>query len=734
MSGDLTLALRTAQSGLLANQMALGAVANNVANANTPGYSRQVVNLEQRVLAGNGAGVQLAALTRRIDEGLLKSFRVESGTLNAIAVQQSFFQRTQNLFGAPEDNNSLSHTLGRFTQAVESLAVAPQNALEQREMVRWADDVAIQFRQTSAAIQDLRLEADQRIGQAVSEINGLIEQVADLNGKIVRNGATAHSAADLEDQRDRALDRLSQLVDTQVFNRGDGSVVVFTGGGRVLVDSLARPLTHHAAAATTATMTHAGGTFSGIYSGSVQSANDMTTEIRTGELKGLIELRDSILPNLQSTLNTLAGQVRDTVNAVHNRGVAFPGLQEMTGSRIFTDPANQRLSITGDVAIVLFDGNGNAVAETHLSQLVADLDAPLANLDAPPGPPLPPTIDALATALDGWLKANGGAASSVAIDSHGHLVINVADPARHLAFRDEVGGAAGDVTIAWSADGDSKADASVRGFSSFFGLNDFFVGGQVDSVFESGVLGKAFRVSKDTTLTFGQAGGIATTAAIDAGMSLDQIVERINHAPGSGVTATLIPDGAGVRLRITANDARSMTITDGVTGGLPDTFLSDTGMLPADILAAATLAVRGDIKAQPSLVARGAVQANGNGAGNQYFVSVGDDTAIHQLATTLGAVQAFAKAGGLGAVSATFSQYAAEIISENASRAEANASAATFQGTLVDSLKAKSDSVRGVNLDEEMSDLILFEQAYAAAARLIGVIQNMFEALESAVR
>jgi flagellar hook-associated protein 1 FlgK len=176
MSGDLTLALRTAQSGLLANQAALGAVANNVSNVNTEGYSRQVVNLEHRVVAGKSAGVQLAALTRRIDEGLMKSFRVEAGALNAISVQQTFFQRTQQLFGSPGDNTSLSHTLGNLAQALQSLAATPEGALEQREMVRRADDVAIQFRSMSDTIQDLRLEADQRIGQAVSEINGLLDR------------------------------------------------------------------------------------------------------------------------------------------------------------------------------------------------------------------------------------------------------------------------------------------------------------------------------------------------------------------------------------------------------------------------------------------------------------------------------------------------------------------------------------------------------------------------------
>ncbi|MGZ8408118.1 MAG: flagellar hook-associated protein FlgK [Caulobacteraceae bacterium] len=603
MSGDLTLALRTAQSGLLANQAALGAVANNVSNVNTEGYSRQVVNLEHRVVAGKSAGVQLAALSRRIDEGLMKSFRTEAGALNAISVQQTFFQRTQQLFGSPGDNTSLSHTLGNLAQALQSLAATPEGALEQREMVRRADEVAVQFRHMSGAIQDLRLEADQRIGQAVSEINGLLDQVAGLNDKIVRNGAIGHSTTDLEDQRDRALDRLSQLIDTQVFQRGNGDVVVFSGGGRVLVDGVARPLTHIPAAATSATMTHANGGLSGIYSGDALPANDMTTQIRSGELKGLIEMRDGILPNLQSSLNALAGQVHDTVNEIHNRGVAFPGLQEMTGSRAFSDPTTQTLSISGDVAIVLFDGNGKEVAKTHLSQLVSPLDAPLANV---------------ATALNDWLQTNGGDASFV--PSGGgkhHLAINVVNSGHYLAFRDEAGGGA--------------TDPALPGFSSFFGLNDFFVSNQ---------------------------------------------------------------DNA---------------------------------------LAASTLAVRGDIKAQPSLVARGTVQAKGIGAGTEYFASIGDDSTIHQMATAFSASRPFVKAGSLGAMSASFSQYAAEIISENASRAEANDAAAGFQGTLVDSLKAKSDSVRGVNLDEEMSELILYEQAYAAAARLIGVIQNMFEALDRAV-
>ncbi len=84
MTGSLTLALRTAQSGLLVNQSALNAVANNIANVNSEGYSRKIVNTESRVVNGTGAGVQLSALTRQIDEGLLKSLRLEVSSPSSI--------------------------------------------------------------------------------------------------------------------------------------------------------------------------------------------------------------------------------------------------------------------------------------------------------------------------------------------------------------------------------------------------------------------------------------------------------------------------------------------------------------------------------------------------------------------------------------------------------------------------------------------------------------------------
>jgi flagellar hook-associated protein 1 len=159
MSGDLTQALRTAHSGLLTSQQALDAVARNVANVNTPGYSRKIVNLEQRTLAGTGAGVDFGELGRRVDQGLLDSLRQETGGLHASNIRKDVLDRIQALFGTPESDSSLSHVLTDFRTAVESLATAPQDGLGQREVVRAGADAASLLRRYSNGIQDLRAEA-----------------------------------------------------------------------------------------------------------------------------------------------------------------------------------------------------------------------------------------------------------------------------------------------------------------------------------------------------------------------------------------------------------------------------------------------------------------------------------------------------------------------------------------------------------------------------------------------
>jgi len=715
MAGDITLALRTAQSGLLANQSALNFVAQNIANVNTDGYSRTIVNFEERVLAGSGAGVQISELTRRVDEGLLKSLRLELTDFKFLDVQETYFARMQEVFGSPEDDSSIAHIINNFAEALESLAFAPDKSLEQREAVRWGTEVARMFQQASETLQDLRQQADVAIAAAVDEINDLVTRIGDLNDKIIRNSTVNLRVTDLLDERDRAVDRLSELVDIRTFRRSDGDIVVFTEAGRTLVDNVPGVLTHSPAANVTSTTTHAEGDFGGIFVGTQITGNDITTELRGGEMYGLVQLRDHVLPDLQSELDELAAELRDAVNQVHNRGLSFPGSQSLTGTRAFTEPATSTVTFGGttDTTIALFDDNGDVVSTNTLRTLLGGASG---------------TVNDVVTAINTFLGADGTATLV-----NGALQITVTTAGRNLAFRDEAATATNsarqDATIQFDANADATTDETVNGFSHFFGLNDFFTDSLVDNVYETNVMATTFTAAGAATLTFRGASGLIATAAVTAGDSLSTIASTINNTV-TGVTASVVPDGAGERLRISSDDGTAITVTQAAG----NTFLTNTGMHSADVRVARSLSVRTDIEATPTLVARGAIQFDTNrGAAGEYFVSVGDDTVIQEWVAVMTSSNTFDAAGSISNISTTFTDHAAAIVSGNATAANLNETDLEFQRGLVDSLQAKSDNLRGVNVDEELSDLILFEQAFTASSRVIAVVKDMFDALDQAV-
>ena len=719
--GGLTQALRTARSGLLVNQQTLDVVANNIANVNSEGYSRKIVNTETRVLNGVASGVQISEITRRVDEGLLKNIRIELAELNKFTVQDDFFARTQDLFGKPGENSSLSHLFENFTSALELLAVSPDKSLEQAEVVRQAQDVTFALQNMSETIQELRQQADVAIADTVTEMNKIVASIDQLNEDIITNGSVGRDVTDLKDQRDQRIDRLSELVDIRFFFRSDGDVVVFTSGGRTLVDTLPPKITHSAASSVSASTTKNEGDFTGIFVGTIVARNDITSELRGGQLKGLVDLRDDILANMQSQLDEFAAEMRDVFNQIHNRGVSFPGAQSYAGTRTFVRSAEQTITFNGtdDTTVVLFDASGNQTAQTTIRTLINSATT---------------TIDNLATQLQTFLRANGAATATVAISTTNKLDINLNTPAINLSFRDETattnGSTLEDAVIAFDANGAGPTDETVNGFSNFFGFNDFFVDNLAENIYESNVLVSTFTASA-SALTFRDASGTlnGSPLTVAAGTSLEDLATLITNSV-TDVTATIVTDGSGVRLRIAHDNGSSMTVTQAAG----NTFLTDINLHLADVRVAGTLNVRADIASTPAKLSTGAVLWDADrGAAGEYFMSIGENSVIDALAEAFSASNQFDTAGGLATAKTTFAEFAGKIVSENARLAATNESSIDRQRSLTESLQFKSDSARGVNLDEELSNLIIFEQAFAAAARVISVIQRMFETLERVI-
>ncbi len=719
--GGLTQALRTARSGLLVNQQTLDVVANNIANVNSEGYSRKIVSTETRVLNGVASGVQISEITRRVDEGLLKNIRIELAELNKFTVQDDFFARTQDLFGKPGENSSLSHLFENFTSALELLAVSPDKSLGQAEVVRRAQDVTFALQNMSETIQELRQQADVDIADTVTEMNKIVASIDQLNEDIITNGSVGRDVTDLKDQRDQRIDRLSELVDIRFFFRSDGDVVVFTSGGRTLVDTIPPKITHSAASSVSASTTKNEGDFTGIFVGTIVARNDITSELRGGQLKGLVDLRDDILANMQSQLDEFAAEMRDVFNQIHNRGVSFPGAQSYAGTRTFVRSAEQTITFNGtdDTTVVLFDASGNQTAQTTIRTLNSDV----ATI----------SIANLATQLQTFLRANGAATATVAISTTNKLDINLNTPAINLSFRDETattnGSTLEDAVIAFDANGAGPTDETVNGFSNFFGFNDFFVDNLPENIYESNVLVSTFTVSA-SALTFRDSSGtLGSPLTVAAGTSLEDLATLITNSV-TDVTATIVTDGSGVRLRISHDNGSSMTVTQAAG----NTFLTDINLHLADVRVAGTLNVRADIASTPAKLSTGAVLWDADrGAAGEYFMSIGENSVIDALAEAFSASNQFDTAGGLATAKTTFAEFAGKIVSENARLAATNESSIDRQRSLTESLQFKSDSVRGVNLDEELSNLIIFEQGFAAAARVISVIQRMFETLERVI-
>ncbi|GEM_PF-6774777 len=357
-------ALTNALTGLKTSQRALGVISDNIANANTEGYTRKIADLSSLVYDGRGAGVEIARISRNVDEYLMRDRRDEVSELKEVEVMGRYLERIQDFFGEPADNNSVAALVNKLQTSLEQYELDPEDQFNAKTVVDAAGALGQQLETMYFELQHMRGQADQEIGTRVAEINSLLGQIDTYNVEIVRDVARDMDTGALRDKRDVALNRLAELVDISYYERGGGDVVISTRGGTTLLD--VDPLTVSFSTATdlrseirydpdrlpgTATV----GTISGIYVGDVQTEmSDITTELRGGEIKGLIDIRDTLIPGLVDELNTLSSTLRDEINRIHNLGTSFPPPNQLTTSVGFFNP-NTALNTDEPLTAANFD-------------------------------------------------------------------------------------------------------------------------------------------------------------------------------------------------------------------------------------------------------------------------------------------------------------------------------------------------------------------------------------------
>ena len=580
---SLTSSLYTALTGLQTNQSAMRVLSNNITNANTPGYTRKIAELQSRVIAGTGAGVQMGSIDRYVDQALQVQLRNTTSDFSGLDVRQQFYQRMQDMFGSPDSNSSLAAMMSDFSTSMTALTTNPESVSLRLDVVTNAQRTAQNLNSMSANAQQLRQEADSQISDAVGIVNTQLQTIDKLNEQIVAAKLRGIETGDLEDQRDLAVSKISEQMDVSTYTRDNGEMVIFTKAGRTLLDGNPSPLVHTPASSLQAAVTYPGG-----IDGITVNGADITDEIGSGKIAALVDLRDTTLPNLTAEINQLTTSLRDEVNKIHNQGTGLPAPTTLTSSRPQTGTAT---SLTGTVTVTLLNPDGTAAFSGAL--------------------PAPGTLDAagFAAAFNTVLSGFGVGAS--ASNNAGTVTLN--------------GGTYGVAITGGTVD--PGGGAATTNLSDYLHLNDFFVG----------------------------------------------------------------TDPTGVDL-------------------------------------AAVIKVRDDIQTNPSLLSRGALQQD---AALNWYVGAGDSSVVTALAAKLTAGTAFAATGNLPAASTSFADYAANILSQNSSAAAQVDNDHSFTESLKSQIESRFGSESGVNTDEELSNMIVLQNAYAASGRIMTTVSQMFDVLIS---
>lgn len=353
MSGTLSGILSVARSGLLASQRAVGVASNNIANANTPGYSRERIDLVtgDPVQLANilvGTGVRVADI-ERLRDGLLDiAYRDASSAAGGHGERLFTLEGVEAALAEPGDTG-LGAALDRFWSAWSDLSNDPTSTAARLSVRVAGQEVAASFGRIANSIDTARALAADRLNGTVGDLNTLTARIADLNTQIVAAEAGGGTAGALRDQLDLAVDQVAQITGIQVVPRPDGTTAVHMNGSALVDGGVARPLSVTSTGATLALALPSGAA---------------VTPTADGALGVLLNSINVELPGLTTDLDALASTVVSAVNTLHqtgtnpngNTGVDFFDPAGVTGRTIAVSAAI--VADVNEIAAGTPDGSG----------------------------------------------------------------------------------------------------------------------------------------------------------------------------------------------------------------------------------------------------------------------------------------------------------------------------------------------------------------------------------------
>ena len=320
-------ALEIGKRALLSNQYNLQTIGHNIANVDTPGYTRQRVTITAAYPADSpegpiGTGVQVQDVRQIRDLYLGQQYRDAQKSLGQWTYRQKTLAQVESLFNEPQDN-SLSDVLNQFWDSWSELSTNSDSVNNRQMVLAQAETLVNGFHQLSRNLEKLRASIDSDLAAMTSEVNRLTTQIGELNRLIQSSEVGGANANDLRDARDLLIDELSNIIDVQTVEKANGANTVFMGA-MILVDGVdVMPLEAR-------TENEDGQPISRL----VWRGTDVQLTNINGQLSGLLVSRDETIPHYLDQLDQLAESLVTRVNQLHAAGYGADG---STGVNFF-DP------------------------------------------------------------------------------------------------------------------------------------------------------------------------------------------------------------------------------------------------------------------------------------------------------------------------------------------------------------------------------------------------------------
>jgi flagellar hook-associated protein 1 FlgK len=637
--------LSIGKSALSAAQLGLSTTGHNIANASTPGYSRQVVvqAAAKAQASGNGfigQGTEIAGVSRTFNEILAKQVVSSQAASSSSATYATQLGTINNMLS--DAAAGLNPAMSDFFNSVSDLAANPSDTPTRQSMLSYSQSLVNRLQSTNSRLNEIRNDVNTELTASVNLVNTYAKQIASLNNAIENAvSSDGNPPNDLMDQRDQLVNELSKQIKTTVVPQGQGSYNIYVGNGLPMVIGKTLMSLTTASSPTDPTQLEVS------YQSSGKSTVLGASSLPGGSIGGLLQFRSESLDAVQNKVGQIALVLADTFNTQHKLGIDLNG---NAGGNLFNIPAPAITSNT----------NNNLVTNAVISSQVVDAKA--------------------VTSSDYRLQYD----TSIAPNSYKITRLNDNTVQTFSSLPQTVDGLSFNLTSGSFSNGDDFVIRPTRNVATNISL-------AITDPKKLAVGSATLSAVANTTNT-----GAASISTPPAGSTLSGTL-GLTYAAGIPATLTMSPS------------TQPVTVT---VAGIPTVYPPGS---PITYTSGATIAVGG-----LSFVISGAPAD-----GDKFTISSGGP-GDNRNGLVLADLQ---KQGALNNGTTSYSSAFSELVNGVGNKTREMNIISTAEAKVLEQATTAMQSESGVNLDEEATNLLRYQQAYQAAGKMMQIASQLFDTL-----